>query len=164
MLVKDAMISEVVSCTPESSLQEIATLMWDNDCGAVPITDDEQRPVGIVTDRDIAMAAALEHKPLWDIRAEQVSNGKEVFCCGPDDDIQEALGVMEQHEVRRLMVTNQYGQLAGILTMGDILSFAQATPSRSKKAGNSQINASDVMGFLKHVSGHHEPHKAMLAG
>jgi len=89
--------------------------------------------------------------------AKEASNGKEVICCGPDDDTQEALGLMEQHEIRRPLVTNQYGELTGILTMGDILSFTQAVRSRSKKAGNNHIDASEIMGFLKCVSGLGQP-------
>ncbi|TVP53793.1 MAG: CBS domain-containing protein [Halomonadaceae bacterium] len=164
MLIKDAMSSEVVSCLARTSLQEIAILMWDNDCGAVPVVDDEQRPVGMVTDRDIAMAAALQYKPLWELTAENVSSNKEVICCKASDGIADALGLMQKFAVRRLPIINQYGQLTGILSMGDILSFTQAARSRAKKTSNSNIDASEVMGFLKHVSGHHKAHKVMQAG
>lgn len=162
MLVEHAVVGEVVSCAPETSLHEIATLMWNRDCGSVLVIDTEERPVGIVTDRDIAMAAALTHKPLWEISAGDVTAGRELYCCGLQDTIQDALQQMEQHEVRRLPVTNQYGQLTGILTLGDIVSFTRAAQSRSKKAANNQIDAADIMGFLKHVSGHHSPHQAMM--
>lgn len=163
MLVKDAMVGEVVSCTPGSSLQDIAISMWNNDCGCIPVVDSQEYPVGIVTDRDIAMAAALKHKPLWDITVEEVTADRKVICCESHDSLQDAVGMMEQHEVRRLPVVNQYGQLCGMLTMGDILSFTRAVRSRSKKSGNSQIDAAEIMGFLKHVSAHHKPHRTVLA-
>jgi len=158
MKVNDVMVKEVISCSPQTSLQDIAMLMWNNDCGAVPLVDDEEHPVGIITDRDIAMGAALQHKPLWEVHAEEVSNQRELYCCELDDNIQTALKLMETHEVRRLPVVNQYDQLCGIVTLGDIVSFTDNV--NAKKTKNKKISSEETMAFMKHISAHHPSHKA----
>lgn len=158
MNVNELMVTEVARCSPQTSLQDIAILMWNNDCGAIPLVDDEDRPIGIVTDRDIAMGAALQRKPLWDIRGEAVANGRELFCCGPENSVRDALEMMERHEVRRLPVVNQYGQLCGMLSLGDIVSFTGA--ERVRKHGDKQISSKDTMELLRHISAHHHSHKA----
>ncbi|WP_166256452.1 CBS domain-containing protein [Marinobacter salicampi] len=158
MKVSEIMVTEVASCSPQTSLQDIAMLMWNNDCGAIPLVDEQEHPVGIVTDRDICMGAALRNKPLWELRGEEVTNDRELYSCGPDDSIKEALQLMEEHEVRRLPVMNQYSQLCGMLSLGDIVSFTGAGGTR--KAGNTKISPNETMEFLRHVSAHHPSHKA----
>lgn len=156
MNVNEIMVTEVASCSPRTSLQDIAMMMWDRDCGAIPVVDDNRWPVGIVTDRDIAMGAALQRRPLWDIRAEEVTNGREVFCCRPDDTTSDALSLMESHEVRRLPVVNESDELCGMVSMGDIVSFTRS--GRARKGEREQISARESLDFLKHVSAHHQPH------
>ncbi|WP_417567806.1 CBS domain-containing protein [Marinobacter sp.] len=158
MKVNEIMVTEVASCSPQSSLQDIAMLMWNNDCGAIPLIDDEEHPVGIVTDRDIAMGAAMQHKPLWDLRGEDIANHRELHCCTPDDSIQKALQLMEAHEVRRLPVVNQYNQLCGMVSMGDIVSFTGG--ESAKKSGDKKISSKETIELLRHISAHHPSHKA----
>ncbi|GGX72154.1 CBS domain-containing protein [Saccharospirillum salsuginis] len=158
MNVNDVMVTDVASCSPQTSLQDIAMLMWNSDCGAIPLVDENNHPVGIVTDRDIAMGAALQHRPLWEIRGEEITNGRELYCCGPDDTVQQALELMEQHEVRRLPVINQSSQLSGMVSLGDIVSFTGT--ERLRKHGNKHISSKETMEFLRHVSAHHQSHKA----
>jgi CBS domain-containing protein len=156
MKVSEIMVSELASCAPQTSLHDIAMLMWNNDCGAVPLVDEDEHPVGIVTDRDIAMGAALKLRPLWEIRGDEIARERKLYCVHQDDSITYALELMEQYEVRRLPVINQFNQLCGIVSMGDIVSFART--GRTKKG---QISATDTLDLLKHVSGHHVSRKAM---
>ncbi|MFN2362028.1 MAG: CBS domain-containing protein [Marinobacter sp.] len=158
MKVNEVMVTEVASCSPQTSLQDIAMLMWNNDCGAIPLLDPEEHPVGIITDRDIAMGAALQGKALWELRGEDISSARELYCCGPDDSIKKALQLMEAHEVRRLPVVNQYNQLCGIVSLGDIVSFTGT--DTAKKSGSKKISSKETMEFLQHVSAHHASHKA----
>lgn len=158
MKVNAVMVTEVASCSPQTPLQDIAMLMWHNDCGAIPLVDDQEHPVGIITDRDVAMGAALQHKPLWDIRAEEVSGNRELYYCEAEDSIQKVLQMMEEHEVRRLPVVNQYNQLCGMVSMGDIVSFTGA--ERLRKTGAAKISSKETMELLRHISAHHPSHKA----
>lgn len=157
MKVNEVMVTEVASCSPQTSLQDIAMLMWNNDCGAIPLVDADEHPMGIITDRDISMGAALQHKPLWEIRGEEISNHRELYCCGPEDSIQKALQLMEAREVRRLPVVNQYNQLCGMVSLGDIVSFTST--ESVKKTGDEKISSADTMEFLRHISAHHPSHK-----
>ena len=136
-------------------------VMWSNDCGAVPLVDEQGRPVGIITDRDIAIRAAREHRPLWKIRGEEVVHGRWLHCVHLDDSITHALELMEQRKVRRLPVINRLDQLCGLVSMGDIVSLARA--GRSRKLGLEQISARDTLQFIKRVSGHHGSGEATVA-
>ncbi|MEW6544882.1 MAG: CBS domain-containing protein [Nitrospirota bacterium] len=64
MKVRDVMTSPVQYCAPETNPAEAATKMWDSDCGILPVVDSTGRVVGLITDRDICMAAATRRKPV----------------------------------------------------------------------------------------------------
>lgn len=160
MYVNEIMASDVKSCTAQANLEEISRLMWDNDCGAVPIVDQKHKPIGIVTDRDIAMSAMLNHQPLWDIKAQTLIQGQKLKTCEQDDSVDECLQTMQEYGIRRLPVVDAKGKLTGIVSLGDTLAFA------STKAGKSQQKAIPVqklIGMLQQVSGHHAGHKQPVA-
>ncbi len=161
MRVSEIMVREVASCAPQTSLEDIAMVMWNNDCGAVPLVDEQGHPVGIITDRDIAIRAAREHRPLWKIRGEELVQGRWLHCVHFDDSITHALELMEQRKVRRLPVINRLDELCGMVSMGDIVSFTRA--ARVRKGGRDQISAADTIGFIKHVSGHHGSRAVTMA-
>lgn len=149
MKVKEAMVSNVFTCTADTKLDVIALMMWHNDFGCVPVVDDKNKPVGIITDRDIAMGAALQYKPLWEIPAFSVCEDREVYCCKSGDDVQKAVGIMQNHSVRRLPVTSR-GKLVGIVSLGDIVACSDV----AKGAG---LPLSEMAGMLTSVSAHHAP-------
>ncbi len=150
MNVNEVMSSDVTSCSTDTSLDQAARLMWDNDCGAVPVVNEKNVPVGIITDRDIAMAALHKHKPLWEMQVNQIIQGQHLCCCHQEDNIEGCLTKMEQNGVRRIMVTSQNGKLCGIVSMGDIVA---ATANRKSK---NSLGPSDVLAMLKQVSAHHK--------
>ena len=76
MKIRDVMHQPVKCCDSSASLDQVASEMWNDDLGIVPIVDQEHRLLGVVTDRDIAMAATLKHKPLWEISAQRLSVSK----------------------------------------------------------------------------------------
>ena len=123
--------------------------MWDNDCGAVPVVNENNKPVGIVTDRDIAMAALHNHRPLWEIQASETSQGQNLACCHQEDDVAGCLTKMEQNGVRRIVVTNQNGTLAGTVSMGDLVAATAMQNNRNT------LPAGEVLDMLKQVSAHH---------
>lgn len=126
MLIQEVMTPHVATCTQDNDLETVALLMKNNNCGSIPIVDADDKPIGMVTDRDILMISALEHKPLWELTVDEIIS-KESYCCSYDDDIKLALALMERHSVRRLPITNKEGQLIGILSMDDIV-VATASP------------------------------------
>jgi CBS domain-containing protein len=153
MYVHEAMTSDLKTCRPYSSLDEVARLMWEGDCGSIPVISDDNKPMGVITDRDIAMAAMLNHQPLWEINASTVIQGQDLCCCNQQESLESCLAKMEQKEVRRVLVTDAAGSLVGILSMGDALAFTRS--DNANVARRDKVDVDDVLGMLKKVSGHH---------
>jgi len=119
MKVKELMTSDVKSCGPDTNLATAAKIMWEEDCGAIPVTDERGKVIGVITDRDICIAAATRARTEGDIPVQDVIS-KSVFACSPGDDVRSALETMKTRQVRRLPVIDQNGRLAGILSIHDI--------------------------------------------
>lgn len=113
------MTSEPVTCSPGDDLGRAAQIMWDHDTGLVPIVDGEGKVVGLLTDRDVCMAAHLRGEPLRHVRVDSAMS-KCVHACRPDDTIAHALEVMRRERVRRLPVLAAGGNLLGVVTLGDV--------------------------------------------
>jgi CBS domain-containing protein len=119
MKVEQIMNRDVKTCHPQDSLNKAAQLMWEEPCGAVPVVDDQRRPVGFLTDRDISMAAYTQGKPLEELRVETAMAHK-VVSCTADDDLGSAAQLMRQKRTRRLPVINRDGTLVGLLSLDDL--------------------------------------------
>lgn len=154
MYVNEAMITDVKTCKADSNLEQVARLMWDNDVGSVPVVSEDNRPLGIITDRDIAMCAMHRHQALWDIEAGQLIQSQRLCCCHQEDSLESCINKMEQNEVRRVLVTNEDGTLAGIISMGDIVAFTQERCADGSTRSE-QVSPEEALEMLKHVSGHH---------
>ena len=117
MQIGDIMSSNVHIASPNQSIREIARIMAEGDCGAVPVGDND-RLVGIVTDRDIALrAVAMGKSPDTPVR-EVMSQG--VLYCYVDEDIDDVASNMADMKVRRLPVLDDGKRLVGIVSLGDI--------------------------------------------
>ena len=119
MNVGQLMTQNVRACSRHNTLEAAARLMWDNDCGCVPVVDENRRVLGMLTDRDICMAAYTQGGPL---RALTVSSAmsKRLYTCKPDDTLEAAEAVMRANQIRRLPVTDAEGRLVGIISLNDI--------------------------------------------
>jgi CBS domain-containing protein len=120
MIVESLMTRDPVVCRPESTLADAAAIMWRCDCGVVPVTDGDERVVGVITDRDICMALALSGQNASEARVGDVM-ARDVQVCTPVDDVREALEAMRKRQVRRLPVVNSMGKLVGVLSINDII-------------------------------------------
>lgn len=132
MNVEDVMTPNAKSCFAGDNLESVARTMWEEDIGSIPVIDSYGRPIGIVTDRDIAMCALLNHKELWELHAQDVIKGHELHTCHSGDDVHKAIDIMAENRVRRLPVVDGTGHLAGIVTFGDLVSSAKTGSSRKK--------------------------------
>ena len=119
MKVKDLMATEVKCCAASDTLNTAAQMMWDNDIGCVPIVDQERRVIGMLTDRDVCMAAFIQGVPLAGSLVTSAMS-KEVFSCTPDREIAEAERLMREKQIRRLPVIDAQGRMAGIISLNDI--------------------------------------------
>jgi CBS domain-containing protein len=137
---------------PESSLAEAAALMWEHDCGAVPVVNVDDKVVGMITDRDICFGATTKNHAPSEISVGEVITGR-VFSCAPDDDIREALKTMRRERVRRLPVVDEGGALRGIVSLKDI-----ALRAEEKTKGKSpSLSYADVAETYKAICAHTLP-------
>jgi CBS domain-containing protein len=150
MKVKDVMTAGAKACMPETSLADAAALMWENDCGAIPVVNVEDKVVGMITDRDICFGLTTKNRPPVEVAVGEVITG-EVFACGPEDDIHEALKTMRRERVRRLPVVGKDGTLTGIVSMNDVVLKAE---ERSKGKAT-ELSYGDVVQTYKAICGHH---------
>ena len=141
MNVGQIMKRPVWSCYADDSLNAAAEIMWDNDCGCVPVTDAEGRLAGMITDRDVCMAAYLQGGPLRALRVYSAM-AKEVFSCRPETTTAEAEAIMREHRIRRLPVVDGETRLVGILSLSDIANEAGRAAGRKKKdVGFAEVGA-----------------------
>jgi CBS domain-containing protein len=152
MRVKDLMTTNPKACTLTNNLAEAAGFMWDQDCGILPVVSAGGKVVGLITDRDISMAAAMKDRNLAYIAVEDVISGK-VFGCKPDDDVHAALTTMRENKVRRLPVVDADGKLKGILSMNDIVLKAE----EAKRKKGPELSYRDVVETYKSISEHRLP-------
>jgi CBS domain-containing protein len=117
MRVSDAMTRDVRVCRPRQSISEAARMMVELDCGVLPVGEDD-RLVGMITDRDIAVRAVAQHKsPDTPVRDAM---SKEVKYCFDDQPVEQVAKNMSELRVRRLPVLNREKRLVGILSLGDL--------------------------------------------
>ena len=152
MKVKDLMTADVRTCSSDTSVAEAAHLMWDGDCGILPVVDDGEL-VGVVTDRDMYIALATQ-----DARPSRLTVGtvatKTFVTCAPEDDVHAVLAAMREARVRRLPVVGFGGTVLGIVSMNDIV----------RAAGPGRAVASDeVVQTLQAICGHHHPSPHVVA-
>jgi CBS domain-containing protein len=149
MKVQDIMTSDVQCCGPDTNLAAAAKMMWDSDCGALPVLNVQGQVRGMITDRDICMAAATKNKPASDITVWETVSGK-VSTCNMSDDVRTALDIMKREKVRRLPVVDEDGVLQGIVAMNDFVLLA----GEAKGGKAPGLSYEDVVRTMKVISAH----------
>jgi len=115
-------------CSPNTTLDQVAKLMVQNNCGEIPILDSAKHPVGVVTDRDIVCRVVAEGKNPSGQTAESVMT-KPVVCVSSDTKLEDVIATMEEHQIRRVPVIDEGGCCTGIIAQADV-----ATQGPSKKS------------------------------
>lgn len=139
MKVKELMEIKVRSCLVDDTLNWAAQLMWEGDCGALPVVGPEGDVVGMITDRDICMAAFTKGRPLTLLKVGDAM-AKQVTTCSTDSSTETAMSLMKEVHVRRLPIVDAQGKLAGILSLNDLAREAR----KEAKFGQTQVRPSDV--------------------
>jgi CBS domain-containing protein len=139
MDVSEIMTTEVFTCGGDDSLERAAQLMWDHDCGCIPVVQNDGQVIGLVTDRDACMAAYTTGRSLGDLRVSDAIS-REILSCAPADSVTDAAALMRTNQIRRLPVVND-GRLVGILSLNDIALAAARGPTRMGrgKTGPAQV-------------------------
>ncbi len=138
MKVEKIMTTDVGVCLLEDTLTKAAEIMRQKDCGVVLVIDAENKVVGIITDRDICIAAAARKQSISQIKVKELTGGK-VVCCSADDKIEDALKKMRKNQLKRLPVISKDGNLAGILSVTDVLISARKDKKLKKKVYSTLI-------------------------
>jgi CBS domain-containing protein len=144
MKVKEVMTANVKCCRPETNMAQAMAYLWECDCGAMPVVDHSGRVMGMITDRDMAMAMATKCRLAMDICVGEIMSGK-VHACMMDEDLKSALKTMRREKVRRLPVMGPDGRLMGMLSLMDVVMCAEEAKGRQIP----DVSCEDVVMTLK---------------
>lgn len=122
---------DVTSCTIHDDLAYAAQQMWDHDIGCLPVIDDQGHIAGMITDRDICMAAFTSGKPLSAIPVTEPMT-RDVFACTADDEVAAVEQAMRDHQIRRMPVIDPHGHPVGMVSINDL--------ARASTAGKVEAN------------------------
>jgi CBS domain-containing protein len=118
-IARDIMTEAPVCCTREATLDEVARLMLQNDCGEIPVIDGSDQPIGVITDRDIVCRVVAEGRNPATVTVESCMT-QPVITVRVDASLDEVLSAMKQHQIRRLPVVDEDGCCTGIIAQADI--------------------------------------------
>lgn len=157
MYVEQLMARQVQSCRPDDPLDRAAELMWNRDCGCLPVCggDGSAKAVAVITDRDIAMCALFQAKPLRELRVSDAMS-KELRVCHANDDLADAEMTMREAQIRRLPVVDPQGDLIGMICLADLAEEA----ARERNTETRQITEAEVGDTLAAIC---EPARRSLA-
>lgn len=155
MKISRLMTKNPVTVSKESPLTDAASLMWRQDCGVVVVIDDARKVIGMITDRDIAMAALTQGVDLGHAKVKK-SMSKRVFTIDENDDLSDALELMSDHQIRRLPVVNASGALTGIVSLNDIA-------LQYKKDGGKAISAEQIAAAVASICARRSAEKQSAA-
>ena len=141
MKVKDCMCNSVAYVAPNCSIKDCSKVMLQNHVGCIPVCDNQNQIVGLVTDRDLILRCIACDKDTANTPVSEVMTSK-VCCCNPETDIESAEEMMSKHQVRRLPVV-QNGQIVGMITLGDL-------------SKNQNVNTKSVCETLENICGCNE--------
>jgi CBS domain-containing protein len=121
MNVQEVMTPDPACCTSDASLQEVAKMMVDNDCGCIPVVDkaESKIPIGMITDRDITIRTVAEGKNPLDLKVSDAMTAN-AFSVTPETSLEDCCNLMESHQVRRVAVVDGSGACCGIIAQADI--------------------------------------------
>jgi len=121
MKIKEIMTENPICCIRETSLEEVARMMVENDCGAIPVVEDQEqwKPVGIITDRDITCRAVAEGRNPLEMTAEEAMTLSPVTI-SEESSVEECIREMEVHRLRRILAVDAKGGCSGIVSLADI--------------------------------------------
>jgi len=154
MQIKDVMTPNPLSCRPDANLAAVTKLLWNGDCGIVPVTDSSGKVLGMLTDRDVCVALGTRNVRAADVPALEAMS-LNVFSCQATDDVRHVLNVMKTRRVRRLPVVDAGGHLIGLVSMNDIILAVGKRPK--------ELTEDDVVSTLQGLCAHRPAKTASAA-
>jgi CBS domain-containing protein len=124
MKIQEIMTPNPACCGPETNVGEVARLMVDHDCGEIPVVRNG-RPIGVITDRDIAARAVAAGRNPLEMKASDLMSSP-VITVTPNTGVDECCETMEEHQIRRVPVVDERGSCCGMVSQADIAKHASA--------------------------------------
>ena len=125
MLINDVMTRYPAYCRPDDSVESVAKLMLERDCGVIPVCEG-RRVIGVITDRDITCRGVAAGTSAMDAPVREIMSSP-VYCVHEHDDVQAAVDLMEEKQVRRLPVLDERDELVGIIAPSDLAPLFAST-------------------------------------
>ncbi len=119
--IVEIMTENPICCLPDTPLEEVARMMVENDCGIIPVVEDQEnwRPVGVVTDRDIAVRTLAQGKNPLELTAGDCMTDS-VFTISEEASVDACIKLMEEQQIRRVVVVDEGGGASGIVSQADL--------------------------------------------
>ena len=155
MKVTDLMKKNVHTTLLEDTLQEAAETMLKRDVGVLPVVDEQDRLVGMITDRDICMCSLIEGRSLQDLPVS-LAMSSPAWACGLEDSLEDVHAAMQTHQIHRVPVVDGDEKVVGIVGVGDIV---RATAAKKRGA-----NPTDLIRTLGLVTEPREIVESRVAG
>ena len=161
MLVRHAMAERPVTASPDMTAGDAAGLMAANDIGVVPITEDD-RLVGLVTDRDLVLRVIAERKDPGSVRLADIATARDIETVSPELQLRDARARMARNGIRRLPVVKD-GRLVGMLSLGDVAlgsasmrGVGETLATISASVSTVEVNPGPEVGTPERVKAHRE--------
>lgn len=158
MKIRDLMTKEVATCQRDTNLAAAGALMWEHSCGVLPIVDEAQRAVGVVTDRDICIALCTRNARPSELTVGDVTKPR-VLSCTANEDVRAALEIMREAKIHRLPIIDDSGILEGIVSMDDIVMSAEKGDGKAA----TEVLFDDVIETFQAISAHHPNRPLVIA-
>lgn len=157
MKIRTVMNTPVKTIGSGSSLAAAGKIMSENDCGVLPVVDEKDHVIGVLTDRDVCLALTSKNRPASEVPVDEAMSPR-VFACGPNDEVQAALETMQYRLVRRLPVLDDSRRLVGIVSIDDIV--IHAGPVTAKPP--TEVTYGEAFSTLKAICGTRFSHPPLI--
>lgn len=156
MQVSEIMTKNPVCCTPDTNLQEVARLMMENDCGLIPVVDSQEnrKPLGTITDRDITVRTVATGQNPADVRASNIMS-MSVATVTPETSVQKCCDEMEDRKIRRILVVDKNGACCGIVAQADVAEYGSANLLNDMVEEISESESSNNFGTPRRTARNH---------
>jgi predicted transcriptional regulator len=168
MEVRKIMTENPTCCTPETTLQEVARMMRENDCGMIPVVNSlsAMKPVGTITDRDITIRTLADSRNPMNMKASEIMT-TDIATVTPETSLEDCFDVMEDREIRRVLVVDEWGKCCGIVAQADIVQsgvnpiratkvireISESAPSSHQEASTGMQNYKSYLSRQSFISG-----------
>ena len=133
MRVAQLMSQPAITCSADDDLGRAAQLMWEHDCGSLPVVDHDGTVIGVITDRDVCMAAYTTGRPLSAISV-RTAMSKDATTCRAEENVETAEQRMSEKRIRRLPVVDESRHPVGVLSISDLARDAIQPRNRNTPA------------------------------